>query len=185
MAQLKLIEPSYLFMLGSQVQDPRGDPIQSNQGSGRATSSELYSTVPKNVDSKLFYTETSEANSELPAVESFIILNRASGGSRRIAPLSPLAVRYVAKIQSITAEDHYFRNTTTVPLQQDTQEWLTTIAPGRLVITFLADIGLPVERRSKGFQRMTRTMDLDGNDSNYGFKQHLESLLKISFDPKE
>ncbi|OAQ28241.1 hypothetical protein K457DRAFT_590354 [Linnemannia elongata AG-77] len=33
---------------------------------------------------------------KLPAIENYLLLNKATGGSRRIAPLSPLAPRYVS-----------------------------------------------------------------------------------------
>ncbi|KAF9126355.1 hypothetical protein BGW39_006691 [Mortierella sp. 14UC] len=104
----------------------------------------------------------------LPAIENFMILNKASGGSKHIAPLSPLSARYVGfterqllpmfwqwstlkgKIRRMMVDDRYFQDPTIVPALADAQNWLSTIAPGLLVTTFLTDVGLSTDSIWKG-----------------------------------
>ncbi|KAF9926331.1 hypothetical protein FBU30_004098 [Linnemannia zychae] len=52
------------------------------------------------------------------------------------------------KIQSMIIDDHYYDDITIVPSQGDAREWLTTIAPGRLITTFLMDVGLPADKHN-------------------------------------
>ncbi|KAF9271363.1 hypothetical protein BGZ68_003763, partial [Mortierella alpina] len=142
-------------------------------------------------------------NPELPAIENYMTLNQASGGSRQIAPLSPLAARYVsfserqllpllwawptlkAKIQSIMIQERYFVDPTIVPAQADALDWLGRTTPGRLVTTFLSDVGLPPNRHDKGFRKTTVVMDLDGKDGMEGLREHISRLRTESFDPNE
>ncbi|KAG0007396.1 hypothetical protein BGZ81_004930, partial [Podila clonocystis] len=97
-------------------------------------------------------------NPKLPAIENYLLLNKASGGSRCIVPLSPLAARYVGfserqlllllwswptlkdKIRQMMVEDRYFKDPALVPSQADALNWLAKTVPGRLVTTFLSDI---------------------------------------------
>ncbi|KAF8904233.1 hypothetical protein BGZ58_006516, partial [Dissophora ornata] len=101
---------------------------------------------------------------KLPAIENYMLLNEASGGTRRIAPLSPVARRYVGfserqlislfwqwptlkdKIRCMMIEDGYFQDLTIVPAQSDALNWIAQIKmcpPGRIITTFLSDVGLP------------------------------------------
>ncbi|KAF9565018.1 hypothetical protein EC968_004278 [Mortierella alpina] len=142
-------------------------------------------------------------DSALPAVENYLILNKAYGACRRIAPLSPLAARYVGfserhllplfwawptlktKIQNMMIRDRYFEDPTIVPSQDDAKNWLTKTTPGRLVTTFLSDVGLPSSKHDKGFRKATSVMDLDGKDGVEGLRQYVGRLRAESFDPKE
>ncbi|KAF9956089.1 hypothetical protein BGZ72_003026 [Mortierella alpina] len=142
-------------------------------------------------------------DSALPAIENYVILNKASGGSRRIAPLSPLTARYVgfserqllplfwawptlkAKIKSLMVEDRYFQDPTIVPAQADAFNWLTTTAPGRLITTFVSDVGLPSSKHHKGFRKATTIMDLEGMDGKEGLREHIGRLREQTFDPKD
>lgn len=132
-----------------------------------------------------------------------MILNKASGRSRQIAPLSPLAPRYVTfserqllplfwswptlkdKIRRMMSEDRYFQDPAIVPSQADALEWLARTTPGRLVITFLSDVGLPPDKHDKGYRKATTVMDVDGKDGKEGLREHLECLRTETFDPKE
>ncbi|KAF9931066.1 hypothetical protein FBU30_010895 [Linnemannia zychae] len=98
-------------------------------------------TEPPKIDSELSPTMSS-------AIENFIILTKACGGSRRIAPLSPLTARYI--LFPMRWKWPYLK-ARSIPSQEDSQEWLTTIAPGRLIAIFLTDVGLPAERHNKSF----------------------------------
>ncbi|CAO3565510.1 unnamed protein product [Mortierella alpina] len=148
-------------------------------------------------------TVLSKINSTLPAIENYMILNQASGGSRRIAPLSSLAAQYVdfserqllpllwawptlkVKIQSMMIQDHYFQDPTIVPAQADAIDWLARTTPGRLVTTFLSDVGLPPNKHDKGFRKATTIMDLEGKDGREGLREHVGRLRAETFDPKE
>ncbi|CAO3569208.1 unnamed protein product [Mortierella alpina] len=128
---------------------------------------------------------------------------KASGGSRRIAPLSSLAAQYVdfserqllpllwawptlkVKIQSMMIQDHYFQDPTIVPAQADAIDWLARTTPGRLVTTFLSDVGLPPNKHDKGFRKATTIMDLEGKDGREGLRKHVGRLRAETFDPKE
>ncbi|KAG0281211.1 hypothetical protein BGZ97_009305, partial [Linnemannia gamsii] len=140
---------------------------------------------------------------ELPAIENYLNLNKASGGSRRIAPLSSLAACYVdfterhllplfwhwptlkEKIRRMIVEDHYFQDSTIVPSQVDALEWLAKTTPGRLVTTFISDVGLPPDKSNKGYRKTTTIMDIDSTDGKEGLREHLRSLRAEMFDPKE
>ncbi|KAF8928787.1 hypothetical protein BGZ47_001441, partial [Haplosporangium gracile] len=144
-----------------------------------------------------------KVDSKLPAIENYLLLNKASGGSRRIAPLSPLAARYVDfserhllplfwswptfkdKIRRMMVEDRYFQDPAIVPAQADALNWLTKTTPGRLVTTFLTDVGLPSDKHDKGYRKVTAIMDLDGKNGKEGLREHLACLRAETFDPKE
>ncbi|KAG0357640.1 hypothetical protein BGZ54_000260 [Gamsiella multidivaricata] len=139
---------------------------------------------------------------ELPAIENYLLLNKASGGSRRIAPLSLLAARYVGfserhllplfwhwptlkdKIRRMMVEDRYFQDPAIVPAQADALNWLTKTTPGRLVTTFLTDVGLPPDKHDKGYRKVTAIMDLDGKNGKGGLREHLGCLWAETFDPR-
>ena len=142
---------------------------------------------------------------ELPAIENYLLLNKVSGGSRRIAPLSPLAARYADfserqllplfwhwstlkdKIRRMMVEDHYFQDPAIVPTQTDALNWLTNTTPGRLVTTFLADVGLTPDKHDKGYRKVTTVMDMDmdSKDGKEGLREHLGCLRAETFEPKE
>ncbi|KAF8939596.1 hypothetical protein BGZ58_009202 [Dissophora ornata] len=140
---------------------------------------------------------------ELPAIENYLLLNKASGGSRRIAPLSPLAARYIGfserqvlplfwhwptfkeKIRRMMAEDRYFQDPAIVPALADALDWLVKTTPGRFVTTFLTDVGLPPNKHDKGYRKMTTVMDLDGKGGKVGLREHLGYLRAETFDPME
>ncbi|KAG0377717.1 hypothetical protein BGX24_005552, partial [Mortierella sp. AD032] len=137
-------------------------------------------------------------NSSLPAIANYMLLNKASGGTRKIAPISPLSSRYVgfserqllplfwhwptlkSRIQRMISEDGWFQNPTTVPALADAQDWLTQVAPGRIITTFVSDVGrLPAGQHNKGFRRSTMVMDFEG------LREHLGRLRAETFSPKE
>ncbi|KAG0019442.1 hypothetical protein BGZ80_005807 [Entomortierella chlamydospora] len=142
-------------------------------------------------------------DSSLPAIENFLVLNQSSGGTRKIAPLSPLTSRYVGfserqslplfwhwptlkiKIRHMMAEDHWFQKPTIVPALADAMNWLTTIAPGRIITTFVSDVGLPASNRDRGFRKSTVVMDIDSKNGEEGLRGHLNRLRSESFDPRE
>ncbi|KAG9063354.1 hypothetical protein KI688_004236 [Linnemannia hyalina] len=102
-----------------------------------------------------------------PAIENYLPLNKANGGSRRIAPLSPLAASYADfseqylislfwswltlkdKIRSMMVEDRYFQDPAIVPSQVDALDWLAKTMYGRLVTAFLLDVELPSDKHGK------------------------------------
>ncbi|KAG9071286.1 hypothetical protein KI688_005497 [Linnemannia hyalina] len=142
-------------------------------------------------------------NSNLPAIENYLRLNKSSGRLRRIAPLSPLAARYIGfserqllplfwawpvlkdKIRSMIIKDRFFQDPTINPSQADALNWLTSTTPGRFVTTFLSDVGLPPNKHDKGFRKTTTIMDMDGKDGKEGLREHLGCLRAEKFDPKE
>ncbi|KAF9551308.1 hypothetical protein EC957_009192 [Mortierella hygrophila] len=137
---------------------------------------------------------------KLPAIENYLLLNKACGGSRRIAPLSPLASRYVGfserhllplfwhwpalkdKIRRMMVEDRYFQDPAIVPAQADSLNWLTKTTTDRLVTTFLTDVGLPPDKHDKGYRKVITAMDVDGKE---GLQEHRGCLRAETFDPKE
>ncbi|KAF9153146.1 hypothetical protein BG015_004007 [Linnemannia schmuckeri] len=142
-------------------------------------------------------------DSTLPTIENYMLLNKASGRSRRIAPLSPLAARYIgfserqflplfwalptlkAKIQSMMVKDRYFQDPTIVLMQADALDWLARTTSGRLVTTFLSDVGLLPNKHDKGLRKATTVTNVKGKDGKEGLREHLGPLRAGSFDPKE
>ncbi|KAK3838271.1 MAG: hypothetical protein J3R72DRAFT_184956 [Linnemannia gamsii] len=82
-------------------------------------------------------------------------------------------------------EDHYFQDPVIVPSQADALDWLAKTTPGRLVTTFLSDVGLPPGQYDKGYRKTTTVMDVDGKDGKTGLREHLGCLRAETFDPKE
>jgi hypothetical protein len=82
------------------------------------------------------------------------------------------------KIRDMMIEDCYFEDPTIVPANADALDWITKVAPGRLITTFLSDIGLPPAKNDKGFRKSTLIMD------KVAMREHLERLRDSSFDPK-
>ncbi|KAK5815552.1 hypothetical protein F5H01DRAFT_405658 [Linnemannia elongata] len=140
---------------------------------------------------------------KLPAIENYLLLNKATGGSRRIAPLSPLAPRYVSfserqllplfwswptlkdKIRRMMNEDRYFQDPAIVPSQADALDWLARTTPGRLITSFLSDVGLPPDKHDKGYRKTTTVMDMDGKGGKEGLREHLKCLRAETFNPRD
>ncbi|KAF8916938.1 hypothetical protein BGZ58_005189, partial [Dissophora ornata] len=82
-------------------------------------------------------------------------------------------------------ENSYFQDPAIVPAQTDALNWLAKTAPGRLVTTFLSDVGLPPGKHDKGYRKETTVLDMDGKDGKEGLREHLGCLRAETFDPKE
>jgi hypothetical protein len=76
-------------------------------------------------------------------------------------------------------EDGWFQNPTTVPALADALDWLTQVAPGRIITSFVSDVGHPVSKHNKGYRRSTVAMDIGG------LREHLGHLRSETFNPRE
>jgi hypothetical protein len=65
-------------------------------------------------------------------------------------------------------EDRYFQDPVIDPALAGALNWLTKTMPGRLVTTFLTDVGLPPDKHDKGYRKVTAVMDMDGKDGKEG-----------------
>ncbi|KAG0298727.1 hypothetical protein BGZ98_000089 [Dissophora globulifera] len=155
-----------------------------------STTKQIYRSIKK-----MYRDGSITLEKKLPAIENYLILNKASGELRRIAPLSPLAACYVSfserqllplfwhwptlkhKIRRMMVKDRYFQDPTIVLTQVNALNWLSTTTPGRLITTLC--------KHSKGFHRSTVIMDLDGKDGKEGLREHIRCLRAEAFDPKE
>jgi len=89
------------------------------------------------------------------------------------------------KIRRMMVEDRHFQDPTIVPSLADALDWLARTTPGRLVTTFLSDVGLLPDKHDKGYRKTTTVMDVDGKDGKEGLREHLGCLRAETFDPKE
>lgn len=82
------------------------------------------------------------------------------------------------KIKTMMADDHFFDDPATRPALADALVWITKVVPGRIIMTFLLDIGLPPTKGTRGYRKSTSIMD------EATMHEHLEPLRSLTFDAK-
>ena len=82
-------------------------------------------------------------------------------------------------------EDRFFQDPAIVPALTDALSWLSKTTPGRLITTFVSDVGISAGKHHKGFRRSTTIMGVDGKNGKEGLREHIRCLRAEAFDPKE